>query len=96
MKKSELLQLLRNHSGRTFNLRPADEVKAMNKKELKAYINEHGGFSRGKVTSKVTSVENSSKPEGIPEGAIYLEAEISDESENHNGYVIELDAWNKS
>jgi hypothetical protein len=92
MKKSELLQLLRNHSGRTFNLRPADEVKAMNKKELKAYINEHGGFSRGKVTS----VENSSKPEGIPEGAIYLEAEISDESENHNGYVIELDAWNKS
>ena len=64
----------------------------MNKKELKAYINEHGGFSRGKVTS----VENSSKPEGIPEGAIYLEAEISDESENHNGYVIELDAWNKS
>ena len=92
MKKSELLQLLRNHSGRTFNLRPADEVKAMNKKELKAYINEHGGFSRGKVTS----VENSSKPEGIPEGAIYLEAEISDESENHNGYVIELEAWNKS
>lgn len=92
MKKSELLQLLRNHSGHTFNLRPAEEVKAMNKKELKAYINEHGGFSRGKVTS----VENSSKPEGIPEGAIYLEAEISDESENHNGYVIELEAWNKS
>ena len=92
MKKSELLQLLRNHSGHTFNLRPAEEVKAMNKKELKAYINEHGGFSRGKVTA----VENSSKPEGIPEGAIYLEAEISDESENHNGYVIELDAWNKS
>lgn len=92
MKKSELLQLLRNHSGRTFNLRPAEEVKAMNKKELKAYINEHGGFSRGKVTA----VENSSKPEWIPEGAIYLEAEISDESENHNGYVIELEAWNKS
>nr|DAS18980.1 MAG TPA: hypothetical protein [Bacteriophage sp.] len=92
MKKSELLQLLRNHSGRTFNLRPADEVKSMNKKELKAYINEHGGFSRGKVTS----VENSSKSEGIPEGAIYLEAEISDESENHNGYVIELEARNKS
>lgn len=92
MKKSELLQLLRNHSGHTFNLRPAEEVKAMNKKELKAYINEHGGFSRGKVTA----VENSSKPEGIPEGAIYLEAEISDESENHNGYVIELEAWNKS
>lgn len=92
MKKSELLQLLRNHSGHTFNLRPAEEVKAMNKKELKAYINEHGGFSRGKVTA----VENSSKPEWIPEGAIYLEAEISDESENHNGYVIELDAWNKS
>ena len=64
----------------------------MNKKELKAYINEHGGFSRGKVTA----VENSSKPEWIPEGAIYLEAEISDESENHNGYVIELEAWNKS
>ena len=64
----------------------------MNKKELKAYINEHGGFSRGKVTS----VENSSKSEGIPEGAIYLEAEISDESENHNGYVIELEARNKS
>ena len=92
MKKSELLQLLRNHSGHTFNLRPAEEVKAMNKKELKAYINEHGGFSRGKVTA----VENSSKPEWIPEGAIYLEAEISDESENHNGYVIELEAWNKS
>lgn len=92
MKKSELLQLLRNHSGHTFNLRPAEEVKAMNKKELKAYINEHGGFSRGKVTA----VENSSKTEGIPEGAIYLEAEISDESENHNGYVIELEAWNKS
>lgn len=92
MKKSELLQLLRNHSGRTFNLRPAEEVKAMNKKELKAYINEHGGFSRGKVTA----VENSSKPEWIPEGAIYLEVEISDESENHNGYVIELEAWNKS
>ena len=92
MKKSELLQLLRNHSGHTFNLRPAEEVKAMNKKELKAYINEHGGFSRGKVTT----VENSSKPEWIPEGAIYLEAEISDESENHNGYVIELEAWNKS
>lgn len=92
MKKSELLQLLRNHSGRIFNLRPAAEVQAMNKKELKAYINEHGGFSRGKVTA----VENSSKPEGIPEGAIYLEAEISDESENHNGYVIELEAWNKS
>lgn len=92
MKKSELLQLLRNHSGRTFNLRPAAEVQAMNKKELKAYINEHGGFSRGKVTA----VENSSKPEWIPEGAIYLEAEISDESENHNGYVIELEAWNKS
>ncbi len=92
MKKSELLQLLRNHSGHTFNLRPAEEVEAMNKKELKAYINEHGGFSRGKVTA----VENSSKPEWIPEGAIYLEAEISDESENHNGYVIELEAWNKS
>lgn len=92
MKKSELLQLLRNHSGHTFNLRPAEEVKAMNKKELKAYINEHGGFSRGKVTA----VENSSKPEWIPEGAIYLEAEISDESENHNDYVIELEAWNKS
>ena len=92
MKKSELLQLLRNHSGHTFNLRPAAEVQAMNKKELKAYINEHGGFSRGKVTA----VENSSKPEWIPEGAIYLEAEISDESENHNGYVIELEAWNKS
>ena len=92
MKKSELLQLLRNHSGHTFNLRPAEEVKTMNKKELKAYINEHGGFSRGKVTA----VENSSKPEWIPEGAIYLEAEISDESENHNGYVIELEAWNKS
>ena len=92
MRKSELLQLLRNHSGHTFNLRPAAEVQAMNKKELKAYINEHGGFSRGKVTA----VENSSKPEWIPEGAIYLEAEISDESENHNGYVIELDAWNKS
>ena len=92
MKKSELLQLLRNHSGHTFNLRPAEEVKAMNKKELKAYINEHGGFSRGKVAA----VENSSKPEWIPEGAIYLEAEISDESENHNGYVIELEAWNKS
>ena len=92
MKKSELLQLLRNHSGHTFNLRPAEEVKAMNKKELKAYINEHGGFSRGKVTA----VENSFKPEWIPEGAIYLEAEISDESENHNGYVIELEAWNKS
>lgn len=84
--------MLRNHSGRIFNLRPAEEVKAMNKKELKAYINEHGGFSRGKVTA----VENSSKPEGIPEGAVYLEAEISDESENHNGYVIELEAWNKS
>lgn len=92
MKKSELLQLLRNHSGRTFNLRPAAEVQAMNKKELKAYINEHGGFSRWKVTA----VENNAKPEWIPEGAIYLEAEISDESENHNGYVIELEAWNKS
>lgn len=83
--------MLRNRNGRSLKLRPAEEVRAMNKKELKAYINENGGFVRGKVKAVETN-----KSELVPEWAIYIESEISDESENKNGYVIELEAWNKS
>lgn len=69
-------------------------IRAMNKKELKEYINTHGGFTKGKLNLKFKpSKVNENGEYDIPEWATYFEAVLSDESINMNGYRILLSAW---
>ncbi|MDR0651251.1 MAG: hypothetical protein LBG59_07850 [Candidatus Peribacteria bacterium] len=87
------MELLKNMYGRKFNQCSSDVLQSLPKKEFKEYVNANGGFSRGKVLTN--SINAETKIEGVPEGSIYLEMELSDESENMNGYVIEIDAREK-
>ena len=93
MKKSELKAMLRN-----MILKPQVEenslefYKSMTKKELKAFVNQHGGFTKGKVQTLSFNPTEEEK-NLIPEGAFSFEAVLSDESINMNGYRILLSAW---
>ena len=69
-----------------------DFYKSMTKKELKAFVNQHGGFTKGKVQTLSFSPTEEEK-NLIPEGAFSFEAVLSDESINMNGYRILLSAW---
>lgn len=93
MKKSELKELLRNMILRQqVESNSLDFYKSMTKKELKAFVNQHGGFTKGKVQTLSFSPTEEEK-NLIPEGAFSFEAVLSDESINMNGYRILLSAW---
>ena len=93
MKKSELKVLLRNMILRQqVESNNLDFYKSMTKKELKAFVNQHGGFTKGKVQTLSFSPTEEEK-NLIPEGAFSFEAVLSDESINMNGYRILLSAW---
>ena len=93
MKKSELKVLLRNMILRQqVESNSLDFYKSMTKKELKAFVNQHGGFTKGKVQTLSFSPTEEEK-NLIPEGAFSFEAVLSDESINMNGYRILLSAW---
>lgn len=64
--------------------------KSLTKKELKAFVNQHGGFTKGQIQtlSFVWMTDDST----IPQGAFGFEAILSDESINMNGYRILLSA----
>lgn len=93
MKKSELKVLLRNMILRQqVESNSLDFYKSMTKKELKAFVNQHGGFTKGKVQTLSFSPTEEEK-NLIPEGAFSFEAVLSDESINMNRYRILLSAW---
>ena len=93
MKKSELKVLLRNMILRQqVESNSLDFYKSMTKKELKAFVNQHGGFTKGKVQTLSFS-PTEEEQNLIPEGAFSFEAVLSDESINMNGYRILLSAW---
>lgn len=93
MKKSELKVLLRNMILRQqVESNSLDFYKSMTKKELKAFVNQHGGFTKGKVQTLSFSPTEEEK-NLIPDGAFSFEAVLSDESINMNGYRILLSAW---
>lgn len=93
MKKSELKVLLRNIILRQqVESNSLDFYKSMTKKELKAFVNQHGGFTKGRVQTLSFSPTEEEK-NLIPEGAFSFEAVLSDESINMNGYRILLSAW---
>ena len=93
MKKSELKALLRNAIlKQQVEENSLDFYKSLTKKELKAFVNQHGGFTKGKVqTLSFSPIEEEKNL--IPEGAFSFEAVLSDESINMNGYRILLSAW---
>ena len=93
MKKSELKALLRNMIlKQKVEENSLDFYKSLTKKELKAFVNQHGGFTKGKVQTLSFSPTEEEK-NLIPEGAFSFEAVLSDESINMNGYRILLSAW---
>ena len=93
MKKSELKALLRNMIlKQQVEENSLEFYKSMTKKELKAFVNQHGGFTKGKVQPLSFSPTEEEK-NLIPEGAFSFEAVLSDESINMNGYRILLSAW---
>lgn len=93
MKKSELKALLRNAIlKQQVEENSLDFYKSLTKKELKAFVNQHGGFTKGKVQTLSFSPREEEK-NLIPEGAFSFEAVLSDESINMNGYRILLSAW---
>ena len=93
MKKSELKALLRNMIlKQQVEENSLEFYKSMTKKELKAFVNQHGGFTKGKVQTLSFSPTEEEK-NLIPEGAFSFEAVLSDESINMNGYRILLSAW---
>ena len=93
MKKSELKALLRNMIlKQKVEENSLEFYKSMTKKELKAFVNQHGGFTKGKVQTLSFSPTEEEK-NLIPEGAFSFEAVLSDESINMNGYRILLSAW---
>lgn len=93
MKKSELKTLLRNMIlKQQVEENSLEFYKSMTKKELKAFVNQHGGFTKGKVQTLSFSPTEEEK-NLIPEGAFSFEAVLSDESINMNGYRILLSAW---
>ena len=93
MKKSELKALLRNMIlKQQVEENSLEFYKSMTKKELKAFVNQHGGFTKGKVQTLSFSPSEEEK-NLIPEGAFSFEAVLSDESINMNGYRILLSAW---
>lgn len=93
MKKSELKALLRNMIlKQKVEENSLDFYKSLTKKELKAFVNQHGGFTKGKVQTLSFSPREEEK-NLIPEGAFSFEAVLSDESINMNGYKILLSAW---
>ena len=93
MKKSELKALLRNMIlKQKVEENSLEFYKSLTKKELKAFVNQHGGFTKGKVQTLSFSPREEEK-NLIPEGAFSFEAVLSDESINMNGYKILLSAW---
>lgn len=93
MKKSELKALLRNMIlKQKVEENSLEFYKTLTKKELKAFVNQHGGFTKGKVQTLSFSPREEEK-NLIPEGAFSFEAVLSDESINMNGYKILLSAW---
>ena len=93
MKKSELKAMLRNMIlKQQVEENSLEFYKSMTKKELKAFVNQHGGFTKGKVQTLSFSPREEEK-NLIPEGAFSFEAVLSDESINMNGYRILLSAW---
>ena len=93
MKKSELKALLRNMIlKQQVEENSLEFYKSMTKKELKAFVNQHGGFTKGKVQTLSFSPTEEEK-NLLPEGAFSFEAVLSDESINMNGYRILLSAW---
>lgn len=93
MKKSELKTLLRNMIlKQQVEENSLEFYKSMTKKELKAFVNQHGGFTKGKVQTLSFSPTEEEK-NLIPEGAFSFEAVLSDESINMNGYRILISAW---
>jgi hypothetical protein len=65
--------------------------KSMPKKELKAYVNANGGFTKGKVETLAFD-PSTVDVNDVPSGAFYFKAKLSDESINLNGYRILLSA----
>jgi hypothetical protein len=65
--------------------------KSMPKKELKAYVNANGGFTKGKVETLAFD-PSTHDVNDVPSGAFYFKAKLSDESINLNGYRILLSA----
>ena len=93
MKKLELKALLRNAIlKQQVEENSLDFYKSLTKKELKAFVNQHGGLTKGKVQTLSFSPTEEEK-NLIPEGAFSFEAVLSDESINMNGYKILLSAW---
>lgn len=93
MKKLELKALLRNAIlKQQVEENSLDFYKSLTKKELKAFVNQHGGFTKGKVQTLSFNPTEEEK-NLIPEGAFSFEAVLSDESINMNGYKILLSAW---
>ena len=93
MKKSELKALLRNLIlKQQVEENSLDFYKSLTKKELKAFVNQYWGFTKGKVQALSFSPTEEEKNQ-IPEGAFSFEAVLSDESINMNGYKILLSAW---
>lgn len=93
MKKSELKTLLRNMIlKQQVEENSLDFYKSLTKKELKAFVNQYWGFTKGKVQALSFSPTEEGKNQ-IPEGAFSFEAVLSDESINMNGYKILLSAW---
>lgn len=93
MKKSELKALLRNMIlKQQVEENSLDFYKSLTKKELKAFVNQYWGFTKGKVQTLSFSPIEEEKNQ-IPEGAFSFEAVLSDESINMNGYKILLSAW---
>ena len=93
MKKLELKAFLRNAIlKQQVEENSLDFYKSLTKKELKAFVNQHGGFTKGKVQTLSFSPTEEEK-NLIPEGAFSFEAVLSDESINMNGYKILLSAW---
>ncbi len=93
MKKSELKALLRSMIlKQQVEENSLDFYKSLTKKELKAFVNQHGGFTKGKVQTLSFSPTEEEK-NLIPEWAFSFEAVLSDESINMNGYRILLSAW---
>lgn len=93
MKKSEFKALIAKNFKRSFEVNSPEWIRSLDKKDLKDYINEHGWFAKGKI--RVLAIDKAPKIEWVPEDAIYIEAELSDDSENMNWYVIEVDSWSK-
>lgn len=68
------------------------DFKNFSKKELKAYVNEHGFFSNALIDKTDTNAPAGLK-EQIPEGAIYFKAIASNGDLNRNGYIIREKAF---